>query len=82
MIKDNINFIREIYPRIAEAIELTWGTMECDAYLNKLILDERGDRQGFPVAVLGALLQLSMAHSELLKSITPKKRDKLWEFGQ
>jgi hypothetical protein len=52
------------FPRIAQAIEMLWGNPELDDYLNRLIVDDRGDRQGFPPHVITALLALSKQHLE------------------
>jgi hypothetical protein len=50
------------YPRIAERIAKLWGTAECDRYLAELLIDSRGNRQGFPPPVVSALLALSEQH--------------------
>jgi hypothetical protein len=50
------------YPRIAERIAKLWGTAECDRYLAELLIDCRGNRQGFPPPVVSALLALSEEH--------------------
>jgi hypothetical protein len=52
------------YPRIAERLRSLWGTGACDAYLADLLIDTRGNRQGFPPAVVSALLELSEIHRE------------------
>ena len=52
------------FPRIAEAIQSLWGTPELDSYFDKLLIDERGDRAGFPAEVVQALLALSNQHIE------------------
>lgn len=52
------------FPKIAKAIELMWGHPELDAYLSKLIIDERGGRQGFPQDVARALMALHLQHRE------------------
>jgi hypothetical protein len=51
------------YPRVAKAIEMTWGHRELDDYLQKLIVADRGGREGFPKPVMVALMQLSKQHS-------------------
>jgi hypothetical protein len=43
----------EDHPRIAQRIEQLWGTSECEQYLNTLIIDNRGNRQGFPPRGIG-----------------------------
>ena len=60
------------FKRISDAIKVLWGHKECDDYLNKLIIDERGDRAGFPHDVLSALLKLHGLHSKELKFNEPK----------
>jgi hypothetical protein len=55
--------VRRQFPRIAEAIELMWGERELDGYLNKLILADRSDREGFPKPMLQALLKLHNQHT-------------------
>lgn len=61
-VRHPLPLIEERFPRIARAIADTWGTRECDAYLSRLIVDERGSRAGFPPDVLRALLDLSQQH--------------------
>jgi hypothetical protein len=48
----------EDYPRISSRIEQLWGTADCEAYLNSLVIDTRGNRQGFPPAMMEELLYL------------------------
>ena len=53
------------YPRIAERLAL----LDEDArlvgrYLDGLVIDERGDRNGFPVDVAGELLRLRVHYAE------------------
>jgi hypothetical protein len=54
--------VAELYPRIAERVKQLWGTPECDRYLDELLIDKRGNRQGFPPPVVSALLALSEEH--------------------
>jgi hypothetical protein len=55
--------VKKGYPRIAEAIETTWGHRELDDYLQRLIVTNRGEREGFPGPVLAALMKLSGQHA-------------------
>jgi hypothetical protein len=48
----------EDYPRISARIQQLWGSPECEAYLNNLVIDTRGNRKGFPPAVMEELLYL------------------------
>ena len=52
------------YPRIATQIRELWGRVQFDVYMEKLLIDERGGRSGFPLAVADALLRLSRVHAE------------------
>ena len=46
------------YPRIADKIVQLWGTPEIEAYFQELMLNDRGDRQGFSQPVLTEILNL------------------------
>lgn len=60
------------FSRIAKRLTLLVGTSEFDVELTKLIIDDRGDRQGFPPEVLGILLQLSLRHTEKYGNLSPE----------
>ena len=48
----------EEYPRICGRVQQLWGTAECEAYLNTLVIDTRGNRKGFPAPMMEELLYL------------------------
>lgn len=52
------------FNRIAQCIAEYWGSPTFDSYMGKLLIDERGGRQGFPPEVAEALLHLSRLHGE------------------
>lgn len=58
------------YPNIASNITLIWGSPECEAYLNKLMLNSRGDRQGFNLDIMDELM--------LLTAITENEKMDIW----
>ena len=58
----HFDLIKTVHPRLAAAIELMWGTIECEKYMDKLILNERGAREGFSEPVMSALLALYARH--------------------
>jgi len=62
--EDHLAILKDSYPRIASAIELMWGHPECEDYVNKLILNDRGSRQGFPKDAMSALLGLFRLHTQ------------------
>jgi len=59
--------IERDYKRVANAIELMWGSKELDVYLQKLMLDDRGGRAGFPERVLAAIIKLYDQHTAQFK---------------
>lgn len=63
------------FPRIAETVQAMWGAPELDAYFDRLLIDQRGTRAGFPAEVVKALLALSRQHIEQFKFRTP---DDIW----
>lgn len=51
--------IETAYPKIMEKIILTWGHPECEKFLNSLMIDSRGDRQGFDPEIMSELMLLA-----------------------
>ncbi|HNQ04710.1 MAG TPA: hypothetical protein PKH69_08865 [Thiobacillaceae bacterium] len=47
------------FPHIARELCALWKTGQIDLYLDDLLLDSRGGRQGFPADVLDELMSLS-----------------------
>lgn len=70
--------LKEKYPRIYERIEATWGSPELDSYFDRLIIDDRGNRNGFPKEVLNALLLLAKSNRKELPKNTTINKNK-WE---
>lgn len=56
----------ETFPRIGNRIVLLWGTVDLQDYLNTLIVDERGGREGFPYAVAESLLRIHSEHHKMV----------------
>ena len=56
------------YPRILENITMMWGFQELNAFLSKLIIDERGGRQGFPPEAWDEINTLAALHLLLVPS--------------
>jgi ankyrin repeat protein len=65
------------YPRILAKILELWNTPEADAYFNDLLIDERGDRQGFPLHVASEIIHLSLIHAR--QTVPPPPQNDLWE---
>ena len=62
----HLSIIWEQFPRIGEKISLMWGYVELQKYLGNIILDDRGDRDGFPKPVLDALVEIHRRHAEMV----------------
>ncbi len=59
---DEMSEIEKQYPHIAKQLCEYWGEGVFENYANKLIIDERGDRQGLPREVIEELLFLYQLH--------------------
>jgi hypothetical protein len=59
---DSISEIEKQYPHIAKQLCEYWGNEVFENFANRLIIDERGDRQGLPREVLEELLFLYQLH--------------------
>jgi hypothetical protein len=60
--QDSMSEIEKQYPHIAKQLCAYWGDAVFENYANKLIIDERGDRQGLPLEVIEELLFLYQLH--------------------
>lgn len=56
---EEISALEREFPRIASALCMYWKTPEIDHYIDALLLDDRGDRMGFPIDVLDDLMFLA-----------------------
>lgn len=58
------------YPKIKWTVETLWHTVELKKYIDRLFGDTRdGQRQGFPINVSEALLNISRENIAYLESI-------------
>jgi len=56
---DDLSALERRFSRIAQELATRWKRGDIDTYLNSLLLDDRGNRQGFPSDVLEELMFLS-----------------------
>ena len=64
------------YPRIVNSIADLWRRVrQCEEYLDSLMIDERGDRAGFPLDVAKKLLALRSHYADL-----HPKGDHAWQL--
>ena len=54
------------FPRIANSIAELWPRVDrCEQYLDALLVDQRGDRKGFPMSVALEIASLRSYYTEL-----------------
>jgi len=75
-IANDISIIFEKYPDVGKKISQNWGSSRLHDYLNSIIFDERGGRQGFPEQIGSALFRVHEGHSTLFPEI---KRGDIWD---
>ena len=59
--------LEDKFARIVERIAELWDSPEIDSYFVELLIDNRGNRAGFPPEVAREIFLLSIAHDEILK---------------
>jgi tankyrase len=72
--------LEEGYSRVFNEILNKWGSPEMETYLEDLMVDKRGGRQGFPPDVMNDILTLSRIHDHVLslKMAHVKKKEDIW----
>lgn len=66
------------YPRIVNRLALLWSSeRQCRRYLDSLVMDERGGRQGFPLELVIELGNLLSYYDEL----HPARSEGVWEWA-
>lgn len=63
------------HPRIFSKLGDLWGTPMIDAYLDDLVIDKRGGRQGFPADVMADIFHLYSLHERFLAQTRAQKAD-------
>lgn len=80
-ISPQFSHVEQKFPRIVARLVELWHSGACRPYLNSLLLDERGDRQGFPPEVMDELILLDRIHgSRALPDGTQPATDNVFEF--
>ncbi|SMC28517.1 Ankyrin repeat-containing protein [Andreprevotia lacus DSM 23236] len=69
------------YPRIANTIVDLWGSRNLDKYFEDLLIDDRGDRQGFPPSVVHELMGLMRAY-DWQRNIKPSSTPDIWGHAE
>jgi hypothetical protein len=76
--EEAVALLKTLFPRIHERLVTLWGSGPGETYLDGLIMDDRGNRQGFPPDVLRGLLVLQRIHFQTFGTF--KKIDP-WDVG-
>lgn len=61
------------FPRIIERIVELWNKDELDKYLNELMIDDRGNRHGFPEEAASDILFLRTLHDYHMRGVNEAK---------
>lgn len=64
--------LEQEYPRILAKILELWDSNDAEAYFNELLIDDRGDRAGFPPKAASEIIHLSLIHSKQLTPTQPR----------
>jgi len=68
ILKDSLLMVHAFSPRVGKALDLFWGHKDFQPYMNKLLADDMPGgvrRQGFPLHVLSALIELQSLHDKM-----------------
>lgn len=60
------------FPRIARELMARWKGREIDSYLDSLLIDDRGDRMGFPEEVLEEIMFLAGVRWHQTRVVEPE----------
>ena len=57
------------FPHISKKIIKVWGTPEFYDYSRTLLIDDRGDRKGFPLEILQEIMEIISIHDKQFPNI-------------
>lgn len=75
------NTLAKDFTRILQQIEMLWGKKDALNYFNSILLDGRGDRQGFPLEAIREIALLKQVHDYLYPTFELDPYDPLSPFG-
>jgi hypothetical protein len=55
-------YLEDKFPRIAQQITLLWSHPELQTFFERLWIDDRGSRQGFPEECMAELMFIASLH--------------------
>ncbi len=73
IVTESMAVVEVAMPRIHKLITLMWGhPKDFDPWIDKIWLDDRGDREGFPPLVMSALHKLHDIHIKRFGTVLKK----------
>ncbi|PWB52838.1 MAG: hypothetical protein C3F18_07960 [Nitrosomonadales bacterium] len=67
------------FPRIVEKLTMLWGHDGVAAFLSHLLIDDRGDRQGFTGETMAEIMFLNNLHEDMESEKAPQSGQAIWE---
>ena len=67
------------FPRIVEKLTLLWGNEGVSPFLSHLLIDDRGDRQGFTGDIMAEIMFLNNLHEDMVSENQPQSGQALWD---
>ncbi|MBU0594895.1 MAG: hypothetical protein ABIG70_14340 [Pseudomonadota bacterium] len=71
--------IEKNFPRIVEKLTMLWGHDGISAFLSHLLIDDRGDRQGFTGETMAEIMFLNNLHEDMERDKAPQSGQAIWE---
>ncbi len=68
------------FPHVFDVISLLWGNPEMGVYFDRLLLQDRDDRRGFPAEVVNEVFALREFHDTLFPQLAQKFE--LWQSAE
>lgn len=66
------------FPRIVEKLTMLWGHEGVAAFLSHLLIDDRGDRQGFTSEIMAEIMFLNTLHEDMESDKAPTSGQAIW----
>lgn len=76
---DDMTELERDFPRIVEKLTFLWGQDGVSSFLSHLLIDDRGDRQGFSGDIMAELMFLNNLHEDMESEKQPQSGKALWE---
>ncbi|MGC2164663.1 MAG: hypothetical protein WA632_01460 [Gallionella sp.] len=77
IVAHDVSLIGARCPYISAKIAQLWGTVDLNKYLNSIVFDERGGRQGFPEPTASALFRVYYYHQSFMRA--SKNQNDIWD---